>query len=398
MIDYEKKRNFNYKEAFHFNHLKKILKLLHQPQQGLNFIHIAGTKGKTSTAFYIKELMLKYSSHKIGLYTSPHIKSPTERIQINFLPISEDQLSILSKEVEKVAFHNQIELTYFELLTVIAFLFFKRQHVDWVILETGLGGRLDSTNIVLSNLCIITKIDKDHTHILGKTKIKIAFEKLGILKKKVPFILAKQSFEVTLFSYIMSFIKKAPLVKKIKLKRKLEHNYIKIYNHKRTINFYGPLYAIDNFVVALTACEYLNISIPGQIDFKHQLLGRFEVVQNGSGVLLFDGAHNEISIKKLIKSIKNVYPKKMFTLIFNTLPDKNYKKMLKHLMSFFNEIIIVDQASYNTEKISNYLNKKGIKYKRKILSNIEFVVGQNYCIAGSFYLIGDIKGIMQPTN
>ena len=155
--------------------IKAALKELGNPQDDLKFIHVAGTNGKGSTCAML-ESILREAGYKTGLYTSPHIYEYTERIKVNGVEISKEDFARLYPKTE-------IHLTEFEILTIIAFRYFKEQNVEIVILETGMGGRLDATNVIKENLCsIITQIDLDHTDRLGKTKDEIAFEKAGIIK------------------------------------------------------------------------------------------------------------------------------------------------------------------------------------------------------------------------
>ena len=161
--------------------IKAALKELGNPQDDLKFIHVAGTNGKGSTCAML-ESILREAGYKTGLYTSPHIYEYTERIKVNGVEISKEDFARLYPKTE-------IHLTEFEILTIIAFRYFKEQNVEIVILETGMGGRLDATNVIKENLCsIITQIDLDHTDRLGKTKDEIAFEKAGIIKSNCPVV------------------------------------------------------------------------------------------------------------------------------------------------------------------------------------------------------------------
>ena len=164
--------------------IRKVLENLGNPQDSLKYIHVAGTNGKGSTCAMLDSI-LREAGYKVGLYTSPHIFEYTERIKINGQEISKEDFANLFEEVASVGIH----LTEFETLTVMMFLYFQRNNVEIVILETGMGGRFDATNVIKENLCsIITQIDLDHIDRLGKTKDEIAFEKAGIIKPKCPII------------------------------------------------------------------------------------------------------------------------------------------------------------------------------------------------------------------
>ena len=164
--------------------IESVLEKLGNPQDSLRCIHVAGTNGKGSTCAMLASI-LQEAGYKVGLYTSPHIYEYTERIKINGQEISKEDFANLFEEVNSIGVH----LTEFETLTVMMFLYYQRKNVEVVVLETGMGGRFDATNVIKENLCaIITQIDLDHTDKLGKTKDEIAFEKSGIIKPNCPVV------------------------------------------------------------------------------------------------------------------------------------------------------------------------------------------------------------------
>ena len=174
-------------------HTNELLRQCGNPQRGLRTIHIAGTNGKGSTAAMIHAI-LRGNGLKVGLYTSPHLIRFNERIRINGLPISDK--SIIDFMMQFNSAIDEVEATFFEVTTVLALHYFSNQEVDVAIIETGLGGRLDSTNVIEPLLTIITSVDLDHQHILGETLIEIALEKAGIIKKQTPVLVASQTPEV----------------------------------------------------------------------------------------------------------------------------------------------------------------------------------------------------------
>ncbi|HRT37822.1 MAG TPA: Mur ligase family protein, partial [Caldisericia bacterium] len=181
--------------------IERILQNLDNPHKDKKIIHIAGTKGKGSTSTFISNLLISHK-FKVGLYTSPHLQSFRERISINKKLIESKyfgEMVYRIKEIyEKDAYFNTIgEPSMFEILTSLAFKYFDDKKVDFIILETGLGGRFDATNIISDPIVtVITKIDYDHMDILGNTLKEIAFEKAGIIKKERPLVLSKQEKEV----------------------------------------------------------------------------------------------------------------------------------------------------------------------------------------------------------
>ena len=175
--------------------ISKILDILKNPQDKLKCIHVAGTNGKGSTCAIIASI-LKESGRNVGLYTSPHIFSYTERIKINDKEISKNEFAKYVIEITNLAEKNSIYLTEFEILTAVMFKYFYDKGVDVAVVETGLGGRFDATNVIKSNLCsIITHIDYDHTERLGATLEEIAFEKAGIIKEGCP-VITSEGYEI----------------------------------------------------------------------------------------------------------------------------------------------------------------------------------------------------------
>ena len=189
----------NYAEALEYIHsvmwmgsrpglsrTKRLLELLGNPEKGMKFVHVAGTNGKGSTCAML-DSVLRAAGYKVGLYTSPYIVRFNERMCINGEPISDSELAELTAIVKPLAESMEDKPTEFELITAIAFVYFKRHNCDIVVLEAGMGGRLDSTNIITTPiLSVITGIALDHTQFLGDTVEKIAQEKAGIIKKNVP--------------------------------------------------------------------------------------------------------------------------------------------------------------------------------------------------------------------
>ncbi|HCJ66055.1 MAG TPA: bifunctional folylpolyglutamate synthase/dihydrofolate synthase, partial [Elusimicrobia bacterium] len=176
----EKRERFGF--LFGLERIDKFLKELNHPERNLQIIHITGTNGKGSTASFIAKI-LEFAGYRVGLYTSPHLVDIRERIQINSIPISKKDFVRLYSELSTINYKLVKELTYFEFLTALAFQYFFEKKVDFLILEVGLGGRLDATNVIERPLVeLITNIDYEHTEYLGKTLKKITYEKAGIIK------------------------------------------------------------------------------------------------------------------------------------------------------------------------------------------------------------------------
>ena len=265
------------------NRIQKALETLGNPQDDLQYIHVAGTNGKGSVCTML-ESILREAGYKTGLYTSPHIYDYTERIKIDGINISKEVFASLFEEVNKLDVH----LTEFEILTVIMFLYFKRNNVDIVILETGLGGRFDATNVIKKNLCaIITQIDLDHTERLGDTKEKIAFEKAGIIKPDCP-VITSMGYEAirdradelnSLLVFVSPFVP-PEFIESLSLK---------------------GLHQRENLALVITAINYLFKNIDGET-IKRGLSKvknpcRFEYFKEKN--LLADASHNPNGIQAL---------------------------------------------------------------------------------------------------
>ena len=192
-------RNERKNKKFDLTNIKKFLHLLGNPQDSLRIIHIAGTNGKGSVSAMIS-YGLTEAGKRVGLFTSPHLIKVNERIQINNQPISDADLDGIAYSVLKLQEIHNITLTFFETITAIAYLYFKREKVDYAVMEAGMGGRLDATNVVTPLVSIITNISKEHEYYLGSSLLKIAHEKAGIIKKKNILITgATQSRVLSLF-------------------------------------------------------------------------------------------------------------------------------------------------------------------------------------------------------
>ena len=274
------------------NRIQKALETLGNPQDDLQYIHVAGTNGKGSVCTML-ESILREAGYKTGLYTSPHIYDYTERIKIDGINISKEVFASLFEEVNKLDVH----LTEFEILTVIMFLYFKRNNVDIDILETGLDGRFDATNVIEKNLCaIITQIDLDHTERLGDTKEKIAFEKAGIIKPDCP-VITSMGYEAirdradelnSLLVFVSPFVP-PEFIESLSLK---------------------GLHQRENLALVITAINYLFKNIDGET-IKRGLSKvknpcRFEYFKEKN--LIADASHNPNGIQALRNNLDYYFP------------------------------------------------------------------------------------------
>ncbi len=352
--------------------IRTALEKLGKPQDSLKCIHVAGTNGKGSTCAML-ESILRTAGYKTGLYTSPHIYEYTERIKINGQEISKEDFAQLFEEVYALGIH----LTEFETLTAMMFLYFQRNNVDIVVLETGMGGRFDATNVIKENLCsIITQIDLDHTDRLGKTKDEIAFEKAGIIKPNCP-VITSMGYE--------AIRDKADEVNAMLL---FSSPYVP-QDFVETLALKG-LHQIENLALVLTAINYLFRDIDentikiGLMKVKNPC--RFEYFPEKN--LIIDASHNPNGIKALRENLDYYYPNQQRRFVFGCLNNKDYKKMMALLFQENDEVHLNEFDYPNTctyEVLKQFCPVQSQKYNGEKLSPDKLNI-----ICGSFYMIKEL--------
>ena len=357
-IDYSRTHQQNLSpENFNLDRMHIFVETLSNPHQAYPTIHIAGTKGKGSVAVFCSTA-LQAGGYKVGLYTSPHLHDFTERIQINGQPISKDAFATLVEEIKP--FVEDIPgLTSYELQTALAFWYFARQGVDIAVIEVGLGGRLDSTNIITPLVSVITSISLDHTFILGDTIAEIAAEKGGIIKSGVPVVSAPQK---AVAQEVLTNIAKehnSPFTQigdDIRFRagnHSLEGQGFTLWRdskEKDSIEFRIGLlgaHQIENAVTAYAALDIIRqkgIKLSDadiqQSFAKTTWPGRFEVF-GGQPPIIFDVAHNRYSAQVLWETVETYFPGKPVTLLFGALSDKDIPGMFKELLPHVETMIAV---------------------------------------------------------
>lgn len=364
-------RNSNY-QGYTLESIIELLKKCGNPHENLSCIHIAGTNGKGSTAAFLNNIYSN-QNYKTGLYTSPHLLNVNERIVINNEPISDHNLFRILNHLDTIIIRNNISITYFDLLTAAAFVYFNENNCDIIILETGLGGRNDSTNVCNSMLSIITDISKDHTSILGSSLEEISFEKAGIIKKDSITITSNENEIVlnVLKSEAKNKNSNFHLINKSNVKNNSKyksdnifsiiHPIINLNNIK--LNYFPP-FQIINLSLALLAVSLLNENFP--IDIKHSLKfienfsfpGRFELLNN-QPIILFDAAHNLHSMMMLKDSIKYRYTNQKIRVFLSIMGDKNPLELVDFIeKNISNDITYIYLNNYRC-----YKPDKDFKYK-----------------------------------
>ncbi len=396
-------------------HIFKILERIGNPHKRIGrVIHITGTNGKGSVAYLCSTALMSLNK-KVGLYTSPHIRGLTERIKINGKNISEQDFVRLYDYVTSFDEH----LSFFEIVTLIMLKYFEEQNVDFSVIEVGIGGLYDTTNVVDAELCFITSIDYDHMNMLGPTLNDIAFQKAGIIKKDSICVVGEMMEE------------QLEVVKKVASQRGgmifkvenffdikgLDEDYRMVLEDKRNLKRFkmipvGVKQPI-NLSMVIRGLEMIGLNIELEKFYRMientDIEGRFQIVRisdEADKIVVLDGAHNPGAIRVLIENMRFFgFDEKRWTLVFSIFSNKDYKTVIKNIAdtSFFDRVIItmVD----NPKKLSPYLiANMYMEYKKDVDVSVvdsskaafEFAlrVSDNVCVTGSFYLVSEIIELM----
>ncbi|MFD2446237.1 bifunctional folylpolyglutamate synthase/dihydrofolate synthase [Bacillus sp. CGMCC 1.16607] len=425
-----------YKEAINWIHsrlrlgikpgLKRMewmMERLGSPHNQLKTIHIGGTNGKGSTVTFLRNI-LQSSGFEVGTFTSPYIEQFNERISVNGIPISDDEIVELTNLIIPLADELEgTELgapTEFEVITAMSFYYFAKLHpVDVVIYEVGLGGRFDSTNIIHPLLSIITSIGLDHTSILGETYEEIAFEKAGIIKNGVGVISAVKQNEAREVIMNQALLKKASIYQpgnqySVTSTRSLVKGEefsittpFKSLNHLE-IGMMGQ-HQVDNASLAVMASIYLNQFYSFMIEEEHIRSGlkaafwpgRMEIIQE-SPLVVMDGAHNEEGISALVKVIESRFNQYNIKIIFTALADKALDGMIGQLDKVADQLYFVEFDYPRASKALDLFEKSHSQnksytndWKNLLVEQIDRL-GQEeiLVITGSLYFISEVKGFL----
>lgn len=409
-----------------------LLKLLNNPQNKLKIIHIAGTSGKGSTAYYISNLLEK-SGIKVSLTLSPHLKDIRERIQINNSLISKDDfvkyLNLIIPAIDQMKKSEFKTPSYFEILIALFFYFSYKNKVDYAVVESGLGGTYDGTNTISrkDKLCVITRIGYDHMEVLGKTIKEIAGQKAGIIhdhnqvvtihqEKEARLVIEKRSKET---KGQLIYVKKKTNYDKIRIeKNKVYFDYR--FNKKILSNLQlntNASYQAENCSLALTVFYYLSKRdnfIPDETKIRQCLksinfIGRMESVFIKNKTLILDGAHNPQKMKSFIDSLRLAYPNKKFSFLIAFREGKDFRSMIDYIIPVATKIILTDYVTTSYDMVHHSVSPEIIvKYfKKKKFHNYEIIRDKSLAIdqlikysektvviTGSFYLLSTIYPIL----
>ncbi len=378
--------------------MERLCECLGHPERAYKIIHIAGTNGKGSTASTLEKILLE-AGYRVGKYTSPHILKFNERIVANGVQISEEEIEKYYYQIEKIMEEEKIDATFFEITTAMMFSYFRDKGLDYVVLETGMGGRLDATNVSQAELCIITNVSLDHTEYLGDSIYKIAKEKAGIIKNCPKVIVAdkKEDFLQAIFE------EKAEVINVLNKYADAHYHLdfenfmteIEIEEKRYHFSLFGD-YQYHNFLCAYEAAKQLGISeeIIQKAVEKVVWECRFEVVSKDPLVIL-DGAHNPDGVKELIRIVAKHYQRSEVAILTSILKDKDVKAMLEMMTEVSDDIILTSLSDNprgsTAQELFNMVEKKEIfSIEEDMKSAYRTLIQKNRklnIICGSFYTL-----------
>ena len=412
------------RKSYDFRRMRALLNELDNPHRGLKYLHVAGTNGKGSTSNFLYNI-LKSGGYKVGLYTSPHLERYNERIKINDVEISDEDFVSFAEKVfiaEKNIENNFEQLTFFEFITAICFMYFKREQCEYCVLEVGMGGLSDSTNVIDKEdtlACLITPVSMDHTQFLGNNITEIAYQKSGIIKEGVDVFSSNTDPEVIKVLKEVSLTKNADFfdLNNIDIKNidiadygctyDLIFNCEELKNIKINLVGYYQMYNS-----ALSVMTILQLRREKKIDISNEAIldglantfwaGRMEKIYNNPQIVL-DGAHNFDGIINLTKNFK-LYEYNKLYIIASILNDKEHDKMLNELAKYADEIILTGlhtkrktdleilQAEASKSSVSVYIIedlKSAIRTAKDKATDKDLII-----ISGSLYLVSETKEII----
>lgn len=353
-VDYSLKKSSELAKAnFNLDRMRALVTALGQPQEKYPAIHVAGTKGKGSVCALCASA-LRAAGYCTGLYISPHLQDFSERIQVNGRPIPHADLVALVEEARPIM-ERIAGLTFFEITTALAFLYFARQGVDAAVIEVGLGGRLDATNVITPCVSAITSLSFDHMAVLGNTLSAIAGEKAGIIKEGVPVVSAPQQAEALAVLEQIAAERRAPLtligrdVRFHLLDYSLDGQELQI-ESPVSLRLRIPLlgrHQVVNAVTAWAALQVSGLNVPPEairVGFRDVVWPcRFEIARR-SPPLVFDSAHNVDSFEKLAQTLNDYFPAYPVTLLFGCSEDKDVAAMLTALRPRLRRVLATQSA------------------------------------------------------
>ncbi|MGL4788204.1 bifunctional folylpolyglutamate synthase/dihydrofolate synthase [Cetobacterium sp.] len=382
--------------------IEDICKAMNNPQMNYKTIHVAGTNGKGSTSTTIETVLIE-SGSKVGKYTSPHILRFNERISVNGIEITDEEIAYYYSYIKNIVKELEITPTFFEVTTAMMFKYFSDKKVDYAVIEVGMGGRFDATNVIKGDICVITNVSLDHTDFLGKTIYDITCEKAGIIKPDSKVFIGSSDAD-----FIKGIEEKSKTYTNVLEKYRLAKYYLDFKNFKTVIDIEGERfifslfgdYQYKNFLCAYEVLKELKIpveTIKKAVE-KVKWQCRFEVISSQDKVLILDGAHNEDGMKTLCDTLRLGYEKDEIVAVVSILKDKDYTKILKILEPCVKKIIFTSLAENKRGQTGFELyegsNKVDKEYREDIFEAYELAKEYNskaILFCGSFYLLSKFK-------
>ena len=397
--------------------MSQALALFNHPENQFPSLHIAGTNGKGSTAALLHNI-LQQAGYRTALYTSPHLESFTERIRVGQEEIAQAEVVSLADEIWQRTAEANVPLTFFEFITVMAFIYFARNRVDVAVIEVGLGGRLDATNVVTPLVSVITTISKDHEAYLGPDELSIAREKGGIIKPRIPVVCGKMSEPVvkllreiaqavespayflgTAFSFLL---KNERLFDYIGIKQNLSHLAVALRGRHQ----------LANASLALAALELASEHFPVPEDVLRRGLetvrwpGRLEVMSERPLVIL-DGAHNPEGVCALADELLELRRGRKIRLLFATMADKEWQLMLGTLAKLADEMIFTRVAMERSADPELLAKNIPISVPNRVIQDSQTALAalldsaqpdDIVVVAGSLYLLGEVRPLLAKAS
>jgi dihydrofolate synthase/folylpolyglutamate synthase len=405
--------------VFGLAQVTRILEALGNPHEEIQAIHIGGTNGKGSTAAMMASI-LQREGYRVGLYTSPHLVHFQERIKVSGIEIEEKEVATLTEWMrEKIGASGiTAPFTFFDFTTAMALLYFSQKRVDLAILEVGLGGRLDSTNVIDPLLSIITNVTKDHEEILGRSLLKIAGEKAGIIKKRRPLITAAAQPRVLQLFSTLCREKGAPFYrvgKEFRYELIGERNFHYEGVHRKLWSLHLNLsghHQIMNAATALGAMEILEdlgypVSTEAMIGGLREVHwpGRLEMVRSSPRIVL-DGAHNPAGARALREALEKEFHYDRLILLFGIMKDKDMKLILQTLAPLADRIILSRPHTERASSPGSLLKALGTMGKKaEVIEDLSMAIekglaltrpGDLFGITGSLYTVGEARNYLLP--
>lgn len=433
-IDYSMTRNMRYTEdKFNLDRMHRFMELFDNPHRKYPVIHVAGTKGKGSTSALIA-YALREEGYKVGFYTSPHLHDFCERIQVDFSPLRHDEMVAIVEEM-KLKIPLVEEITTFELMTAMAFIYFDKKQVDYAVIEVGLGGRLDATNVVSPLVSVITSLSLDHMNVLGDTLAKIAFEKGGIIKNEIPVIVAPQKDEALLVlkklaeernsklylvgkDYLYAQAAKSLSGQNFFVWPKEDQKFVNEFIETAGREDWEPtklqipllgFHQVQNAATAYTTLMVLrqigikisDVSIRKGFE-KVEWPGRFEIL-NRRPFIVIDSAHNRESALRLRNAVDDYFPGIPVILVFGASEDKDIDGMLVELLPRVKIAITtksIHPRAISPEDLVIKVNKMGVRaiptqsLEEAFDKSLELAGKENLIlVTGSIFVAGGMRDV-----